>query len=146
MFPRGLVIFILFILLDVITKSIKDKKKIEEARKKRQESLSKSSSPIEKPVKKASKRQVVYREEKLPEYRVEAKPQEKTYSHQEKATDKVDEGAYVHKPQTTGIPVEERKLEEKKPKNNMKSNILRGIIYSEVLSEPKSLRNTRRSI
>ncbi len=137
MFPRGLLIFIIILAIDIITKSIKDKKKIEESRKKRSESLSKGKN-LEKNI----------FEEKLPEYMVEVKSEVSKFSSNIVDKEVVEEIKEVNEEKVKDILFKDRDniSNRKSRKNRIKKDILRGIIFSEILSEPKSLRNVKRSI
>ncbi|NLY67873.1 MAG: hypothetical protein GX069_09975 [Tissierellia bacterium] len=137
MFPRGLLIFIIILAIDIITKSIKDKKKIEESRKKRSESLSKGKN-LEKNI----------FEEKLPEYMVEVKSEVSKFSSNIVDKEVVEEIKEVNEEKVKDILIKDRDniSNRKSRKNRIKKDILRGIIFSEILSEPKSLRNVKRSI
>jgi len=120
MLPRSLLFFIMIMGIDIILKSIRDKKKIQKDR------------DILKPVPKVAQRRNIPIEPKIvkPEFRKK---------------DKIIEGS---KPEET-IQVIEDKIEEKRSrgsKEKLREDVLRGIIFSEVLSKPKALSRNRRSI
>lgn len=146
MFPRGLLIFIIILVFDIISKSIRDKKKIEESRRKRQQSLVRDDDMAKKSFREVSNRQEMFPEEKLAEYTVAAEPKETGYFDDEKIIDKVHDETHVHKSKITDMTIKDKEVTKKKTKNKKKNDILRGIIFSEVLSEPKSLKNTKRSM
>ena len=97
MFPRGLLIFIIILAIDIITKSIKDKKKIEESRKKRSESLSKGKN-LEKNI----------FEEKLPEYMVEVKSEVSKFSSNIVDKEVVEEIKEVNEEKVKDILIKDR--------------------------------------
>ncbi|NLX61382.1 MAG: hypothetical protein GXZ06_02500 [Tissierellia bacterium] len=146
MFPRGLLIFIMLLVIDVISKSIKDKKKIEESRRKKLESLSKDKNIEKNPFE--EKKEIDYGE-KLPEYIVEVKAKKNEFSNDIAHKEDIKEVKEVYKRDIgdNWIIKEEEEINNKKiKKKKMKKDLLKGIIFSEILSEPKSLRNMKRSI
>lgn len=149
MFPRSFLFFIFIIVIDIILKSIKDKKKIEQAKSRRREKLSRQSgnmkptvSPIE------SKKVNVQR----PEIKRELSKEKVTPFRDERRIDietvKKDKNlSRVYNQEVESY--EDSKINQNKinrSESQFKKDILRGIIYSEILSEPKSIRNMRKSI
>ena len=145
MFPRTLLFFIFMMVIDLIAKSIKDKQKIDKERKKRMENLSRRTSDKE-----VSERKVIKPiEDKstFSETRIEkTKYTEPTTSLEMKPW---EEPLFsdIHDQNTPSIS-KIKSNEEKKRKSNkqMKEDFLRGIIYSEILQKPKSIRNRQRSM
>lgn len=143
MFPRGLLIFILILVFDIISKSIKDKKKIEESRRKRQENLNRDTVMKESSFEEIKEFEEPFYEEKLEEYTVEAKNVETGSFSNDEYKDSIED--YTNKEQIvdmTKIYTESKEKSKKEKKND----ILKGIIFSEVLSEPKSIKNMKRSM
>ncbi|MCF6466526.1 hypothetical protein [Clostridium sp. Cult2] len=149
MFPRSFLFFIFLIVMDIILKSIKDKQKIEKARSKRREQLSRQPGDMQstvspsrekrKSIEKPRPKYEPIKERVVPlkdERRTEAQP--------------VNEEIYISSiyRQEIQSPIEKKVKGNKikKSKDQFKNDILKGIIYSEILSEPKSLRNIRKSI
>ncbi|NMB26576.1 MAG: hypothetical protein GX987_00800 [Tissierellia bacterium] len=131
MFPRSFLFFIIIMIIDIISKSVKDKKKIEKAKnkkvtppKKGREQLDKKS--IEKKPK-PLQREKVYKKE--PEWK-ETFPIE---SYENMDTIERMEGRI-------------KETKTKKSNEKLKKDLLKGIIFSEILTEPKGLKNRRRSI
>ncbi|MCF6461079.1 hypothetical protein [Clostridium sp. Cult3] len=145
MFPRTLLFFIFMMVIDLILKSVKDKQKIEKERTKRIENLSRRTSDKEvsnrkivKPIEDRrvlSKTRIEKSEYKEPTTSLEMKPWEEPLF-----SDICDENT----PSISKIKANEEK--EKKSNKQMKEDILRGIIYSEILQKPKSIRNRQRSM
>lgn len=137
--------FIIVIALDLILKSAKDKKKIEQARRKRTGDINQEPTKgrsimetireeIEKEVQKGSNKKVV----------------EPTI-YKEKAKMNMNKDAEMHKRSEWSEDVflkpiiETSKLKEVR-EDSLKKDILRGIIFSEIISEPKSIKNQRKSM
>ena len=135
MFPRSFLFFIIIIIIDLVSKSIKDKKKIEKAKGKKIRDLSKATIP--------------------PRENIE------TIVHKEKLKPLKDEDIFKSEPIVgTTFPTESYQVMDKteeiektaKKKNKEYSNekfkddLLKGIIFSEILSKPKGLTNKRKSI
>ncbi|CCQ97384.1 hypothetical protein CULT_610029 [[Clostridium] ultunense Esp] len=149
MFPRGLLFFIFMILIDIVLKSVKDKKKIEKARRKRKEQLSSQSGSMESTVLTLNKE----KENVLKPKVKKELPKERTRPLRDERILEmwtIKEESYTSKLYKDEIQSSIEKgiegKETKKSKEEFKNDILRGIIYSEILSEPKSLRNMRKSI
>lgn len=149
MFPRGLLFFIFMILIDIVLKSVKDKKKIEKARRKRKEQLSSQSGSMESTVLTLNKE----KENVLKPKVKKELPKERTRPLRDEGILEmwtIKEESYTSKLYKDEIQSSIEKgiegKETKKSKEEFKNDILRGIIYSEILSEPKSLRNMRKSI
>lgn len=137
--------FIIVIVIDLILKSAKDKKKIEQARRKRTGDIdqvpTKSKSimetiraEIEKEVQKGSNKKV-----------------EKPKVYKEKPSMNIKKDAEMHKRSewTEDVflkPVIESSTSKEINRNSLKKDILRGIIFSEIISEPKSIKNQRKSM
>lgn len=151
MFPNTIFIFIIVIVLNIITKSISDKKKIEMAKEKRKKQLmNRTNTPQATVVPLNKEKQTITRDEmeNLFEKEVKSKEPERTES----------ENIYHEKPFKDQYSDDDRKeslIEKKKNKNRKglshsmlksKNDIVKGIIYSEILSDPKGLRNQRKSI
>lgn len=143
MFPRSFLFFIFIMVIDLVLKSAKDKKKIEQSRKKKIEELNK---PFPK------------RKDRIKGHKEKIKPITKVKVEKETTKDKVkshigslemkawEEPLFDEGQNQNAEFIKYDKIEEKKTKklnNSIKDDILRGIIYSEILSEPKSLKKKR---
>mgnify|MGYP001019282592 CR=1 FL=1 len=136
MFPRSLLLFIFIMVIDLILKSMKDKK-IEQGRK---------AKPTDVPQIKR-KEVIVTQAPKVqqPKTRGRDMVNERSLEMQSLWEEPVsfEPSKEIIKPK-----IEDKVYEDKtkKSKEEFKKELLRGIIYSEILSKPKSLRNTRKSI
>ena len=133
MFPTSIFFFIFIIVIDLILKSIRDKRRIEEEKIKRMGRLNKDISQdikVPKERKNASKREKPYLIEK-------------DRSMEMKSFDEpLFSDSYDNKTKgEIGYQKDFKKV--KKPHSSMQEDILKGIIYSEILSKPKSLRNKK---
>lgn len=143
--------FIIVFVIDLVLKSAKNKKKVEQARRKRTDEINpiqpKNKSimqtikdEIEKEVQKDSKKRMV----KQPIYK-----EESTIAHKNsvemikndeiKNRSKWSEDIF-EKPITESLKNGENK------KDLLQKDILKGIIFSEIISEPKSIKNHRKSM
>lgn len=132
MSPRSLLFFFFIIIIDIILKSIKDKRKIEEARRKRNIELNNKQKYIKDVVIKSVSREPVEKKPKL--------EKKETIS---KAKPLWEESSSVKLVDIESKSLGKGVLEEKRTKKynkQIKKDIIRGIIYSEILSEPISLR------
>ncbi len=155
--PSPLLFFIFVIAIDLILKSSRDKKKIEQAKQKRTGELGKNtpmpSKPIadlrrilEEEVEKERRRELEKRQKKAIETKG-PKPSPKTQQETSK-TPVREQISWEIKPE------KESKVEVSKPtiskiekkEENLRKDIVRGIIFSEILSEPKSIQNQRKSL
>lgn len=159
--PGPLLFFIFIVVIDLILKSAKDKQKIEEARKRRTQELSKqpgvptTSRPmadlrkiLSEEIEKERQREIEKRQGKTPQRRNtlfnEKKPKVSTV---DKKAD-IKETSWEIRKEEKSIP-ESTKLDGIPAQNKertLREDILRGIIFSEILSEPKSLQNQKRSL
>lgn len=137
MFPRSILYLLLIFVVDLILKSIRDKKEIEEARDKRKEEVIIEARPIIE-----SKREVPKPREERSGPGIEgSKPRDTIL--QERRMSQVESWEITSLMEDEiGEEVEGdgRKRKRKHPLMKSKEDILKGIIYSEILSEPKSLR------
>lgn len=145
MFPKSFLFFIFITAIDLILKSMKDKKKIDESRAKRAEKLNKKSTKVSEtiPYKKISSPNVKQRTDNIIKEEKE-KPEEKGISFEMKS--RWEEPIFTEPYKEEIKSRVEKKISDtklRKSKKQMKEDILRGIIYSEILSEPKSLRNRK---
>lgn len=149
MFPGGLLFFIFMILIDIILKSVKDKRKIEKARRKRKEQLNSQSGSMESTVLTLNKEKENVQK---PNIKKEFPKERVRPLRDERIMDMITIKEETYSPKIYKDEIQssiEKRIEEKKikkSKEEFKNDILRGIIYSEILSEPKSLRNMRKSI
>lgn len=161
--PGPLLFFIFVVVIDLILKSAKDKQKIEEAKRMRTQELNKQPT-ASKPRPMADLRKILEEEVEKERQRELARRQKKTTQKQstlfsEKRTNKdfVDKKIDT-KEISWDIRENEKSISENKKSDvtspakvenkerNLRQDILRGIIFSEILSEPKSLQNQKRSL
>ena len=159
-----LIFFIVVVILDVFLKSAKDKKKIEEARRKRtrqiQDRTSKGrnimdtfNNEIEKNLRRRVPREpskdmnksrelkkdsIDLREYKLGIETLDAREYSFGNSFEESRILEDDKSKIKEK--------ELKKTSDKNSTHDLSKDILRGIIFSEILSEPKSIQNMKRSM
>lgn len=155
--PQGLLVFIIIFIIDMIFKSIKDKQKIERAMNERRKQVEGRPASLEKTVKPIEEKAVIEEspeplmEEDIEEYiidinRVDEEIQTKV-SYEEAAlmVDEIQNSTIYEKEIVPPVKKDIVKGSKKK-EDAIKRDILKGIIYSEILSEPKSLKYMRRSI
>lgn len=143
--------FIIVFVIDLVLKSAKNKKKVEQARRKRTDEINpiqpKNKSimqtikdEIEKEVQKDSKKRMVkqpiYKEESTIAHRNSV---EMIKNDEMKNRSKWSEDIF-EKPITESLKNGENK------KDSLQKDILKGIIFSEIISEPKSIKNHRKSM
>ncbi len=160
--PSPLLFFIFIIVIDLILKSAKDKQKIEEARKRKTQELNKqptASRPmadlrkiLEVEVEKERQRELGKRQKKTTqkqstlfnEKRVVVNSADKRIDTNERSWDIRETEKRISENKKSDITSPQAKVENKE--RNLREDILRGIIFSEILSEPKSLQNQKRSL
>ena len=135
MFPKSFLFFIFIMVIDLIFKSMGDKKKIKDKKMKRAGELSKKYNNTQETVAPLKERNIEESKFQEGERTFGMKSQDepmfpKTYD--DEIQPKIGDG------------IENKRT--KKSNKQMKEDILRGIIYSEILSEPKSLKNMRKSV
>lgn len=155
--PSPLLFFIFIIVVDLLLKSARDKKKIEESKKRKipeqgrqpqQQKQPRKSGPfadlrkiLEEEIQKERQREFERKNiqgEVLvePEPKVERRP-------------KVDYDLGIKPRSVEEKPIQEEKVESAETKTiskGFKEDIIKGIIFSEILSEPKGVKNQRRSL
>lgn len=128
-----LVLLIIWFLINAFLNSSKDKKKIEEARRKRLKQLGERKPVLTKTVTHVEDEQ--YQAE-MGSARIEQ-------------TEDITHDIYdIQTPKVTAIikTEEKEKSKEKNSAMDIKSDIVKGIIFSEILSEPKSIQNMKRGM
>jgi hypothetical protein len=143
--------FIIVFVIDLVLKSAKNKKKVEQARRKRTDEINpiqpKNKSimqtikdEIEKEVQKDSKKRMV----KQPIYKEESTIAHKNSVEMIKNDEMKNRSKWsediFEKPITESLKNGENK------KDSLQKDILKGIIFSEIISEPKSIKNHRKSM
>lgn len=139
--------FIFMIVIDLILKSSKDKKKIEQERQKRVKELQKQPSTTRSM---GDLKRILEEEIQIEKQREASKKQPK------QNRSKVSKPVVKETKESTieHFPREDMNLEIKTSKNSnkveekhdLKRDLLMGIVFSEILSEPKSIQNQRRSL
>lgn len=143
--------FIIVFVIDLVLKNAKNKKKVEQARRNRTDEINpvqpKSKSimqtikdEIEKEVQKDSKKRMV----KQPIYKEESTIAHKNSVEMIKNDEMKNRSKWsediFEKPITESLKNGENK------KDSLQKDILKGIIFSEIISEPKSIKNHRKSM
>lgn len=163
--PGPLLFFIFIIVIDLILKSAKDKQKIQEAKRRRTQELNKQSNTPTTPRPMADLRKILSEEIEKERQRELARRQSRTVQKQSNVlNEKKPNVSNVNKKIDTNeisweIVKDEKNIKDStKPdvtpvqskvdnkEKTLREDILRGIIFSEILSEPKSLQNQRRSL
>ena len=164
-----LILLVFWFVINILIKSAKDKKKIEEARNKRTQQI--ESRPIQNKTAQTIQRDTpnrnlnknrniidVFKEEIEKEINRERQMKpviseqkanlNKTVNEKviEKKTSVRDEYFSVNTDINYDKSLEEIKTYYRKPSLNIKNDLLKGIIFAEILSEPKSLQNRKRSM
>lgn len=163
-----LLFFIFIIVVDLVLKSLKDKKKIEQTKQKRQQELQSEvkmkpnyiepktnpsrsiMSTLREEIEKERQKEISRRQVK-PEVRenLKSKTEEKTTSTRmyddKEYWDKKREKDYIRE-NNIHTSTETKATDIEINKINIKEDIIRGIIFSEILSEPKSIQNQKRSM
>ncbi|NLK43295.1 MAG: hypothetical protein GX300_02745 [Tissierellia bacterium] len=162
--PSPLLFFIFIIIVDLILKSLRDKKKIDMAKERRQGELKKSqpSKPrpmadlrkiLEEEIQKERERQRPRpRQSEIPKGRINTKPKATPERSRPMETPmpSFEEADYsISTKAEKVLDNDERKenvLKTEMKKIKPREDIIKGIIFSEILSKPKSLQNQRRSL
>lgn len=141
MFPSALFFFIFMIIIDVVLKSIKDKQRIEVEKAKREKKNDLDVSTNRKDFSPKKSIEIDYYRgngellEDSEKYSLEMKPWDEPFFPE--VDDKKVQS--ISKINTKG---KRKRLSSKQ----MKKDILKGVIYSEILQEPLSMRNKRKSM
>lgn len=139
MFHEGLLIFIIMLVFDILSKSLSDKRKIEKSRKKAQNWPNKSIDIEKSSYGDVRKGKDIPAGSNLHTKEVKAEP---LGSQLQK-----DNMSYVKNEVKDAIAENAKRKDNieslNRKKNSMKNDILKGIIYSEILGEPKSIRIKR---
>ncbi|NMB09017.1 MAG: hypothetical protein GX981_11600 [Tissierellia bacterium] len=124
MFPRSIFYLILILIIDLILKSIKDKKKIQGEKENKKTEIPKKVKAYKEPEKTPKREKTqVFKSDKSLEMKSWEEPFSKVYSENQ------DE-----------IGAKKTTIKREKVFEAKKEDIIKGIIYSEILSKPKSLR------
>ncbi len=139
MFSPILLFFVILVIMDVISSSIKGKQKIEMEKAKREK---KTRVDISKDIEDFNTQESIemdYNNEKksADSNFLEMKPWEESIF--------TDLEIYDEKREVTLKTKTENKI-KKTSKEQIKKDILKGIIFSEILQEPKSIRNRKKSM
>lgn len=152
-----LLFFIFIIVIDIVLKSLKGKKKIDKAKERRQRDLNKQASKprpitdlrkiLEEEIKKERERS---RQREIPREKIETQPKAPTEINWDTGTSmpRTADPVYTKK-EDRKVNIEERKEKNEtteRQKINPREEIIKGIIFSEILSKPKSLQHKRRSL
>lgn len=121
MFPRSLIFFLMILGVDMVSKSVREKKKVQKARAKKIDQMKK----------------MVYTE-KAPKVTTEPR-----YKRPE-TENAVEDSKSNKSVESKGKDRDKKKRE--KSKEQFKEDVLRGVIFSEILSKPKALNKKRKSV
>lgn len=146
---NGIFVLIFWFIINLLIKSAKDKKKIEEARRRRAQQIEKrpikESKSIIDTIKDEIEREIQReRKGKIPVESKKPKPEPSRKVDIDRGPGWGDEVFEVKRKETKDIEV--TKTTSKSERSKMQDDILRGIIFSEILSEPKSVQNLKRSM
>jgi len=144
MFPNGLIVFIIILLFDILSKSIREKRKIDEARNKVRCKLNRDIIPDKK-----TTAEMVNRRESIDSVKKDDIKTKTVKKNLEPLNDqlKKDNNADKNREIKDTIQAMEKRNKKLDTKTGtIKNDIIKGIIYSEILSEPKSIRNIKRSM
>ncbi|HHV45674.1 MAG TPA: hypothetical protein GXX53_02005 [Tissierellia bacterium] len=144
MFPNGLIVFIIILLFDILSKSIREKRKIDEARNKVRGKLNRDIIPDKK-----TTAEMVNRRESIDSVKKDDIKTKTVKKNLEPLNDqlKKDNNADKNREIKDTIQAMEKRNKKLDTKTGtIKNDIIKGIIYSEILSEPKSIRNIKRSM
>jgi len=144
MFPNGLIVFIIILLFDILSKSIREKRKIDEARNKVRGKLNRDIIPDKK-----TTADMVNRRESIDSVKKDDIKTKTVKKNLEPLNDqlKKDNNADKNREIKDTIQAMEKRNKKLDTKTGtIKNDIIKGIIYSEILSEPKSIRNIKRSM
>lgn len=143
-----IIYLIAVIFLNLVLKSIKDKKEIEKERRKRIEELRDTAKERQETYtvlhRKEKKQERIY-DVPIEEYKID---EEKT-SHEESPISSVEPEKIVYLHDQAEKEEVKPRQEDKKDQvklDDLKKDLIRGIIVSEILSEPKSIKNIKRSM
>lgn len=153
--------FIIVFVIDLVLKSAKNKKKVEQARRKRTAEIKPVESKgrsimqtireeIEKEVQKESEKkdtgkrmlnQSVYKEDQIINHKSSLELMKET---EIKKRTQWSEDIFA-RPTTESHKIEVER-EESLRVNSLRKDFIRGIVFSEIISEPKSIKNQRKSM
>lgn len=139
-----IVFFIIIVGVDLFLKSMKDKKKIEEARRKRSEQLKKSLPQQQASVESISLEDILKEDKRrFKEEEIDFKDY-KTPGRYSSFTDYSFKYAkdIDTRSQRKDKEVKDTSHEKRNQSTDLQKDILRGIIFSEILSEPKSIKKS----
>lgn len=169
-----LILLVFWFVINLIIKSSKDKKKIEEARRKKSQQI--NNKPMQNNSTLSTNRDTVINRKKrnrsiidVLKEEIDREVQKEKQVQRERQTKPIKSQNERYITNLTKEAPEDRKIKERrlveeiKPEQvlnpivankerldtttfDIKKDILKGIVYKEILSEPKSLRNTRRSM
>ncbi|WP_353096080.1 hypothetical protein [Tissierella praeacuta] len=153
----GPLLFFILIVANIVLKSVNDKNKIEKKQTKVSKPISDLKKILVEEIEKERQRELkrtqrvpAGKKNSLPEKRI----QKKTINNERNAKrdisweivrkeDNVKEVENIKETEKIGSSVQ---IKNESQKRDLRKDVLRGIIFSEILSEPKSLQNQKRSL
>lgn len=148
---ESLIVFVIIIGINVFSKSVQDKKKIEKAKMKRTEELKKTSSPRPKMAERVDRAERSGRNLTEESNKARDKGQRPQYDYTT-TEDRIMEKNIAKKP-TTSKSTENPILKEiqEEIKNDLRGGLdnkklVNAIIWSEILAEPKSVQNIKKGM
>ncbi|WP_313756361.1 hypothetical protein [Tissierella sp.] len=149
--PGPLLFFIIIILVDTILKSVKDKQRIQ----KKQPTVSRPMVDLKKilveEIEKEKQREITKKQGNSAQrknHSFEGKKANKNTINEEinkkdLSWEIIKEENVVQETKKIDVPVQIKKENQER---DLRKDVLRGIVFSEILSEPKSLKNQKRSL
>ena len=157
--PSPLLFFIFIIIVDLILKSLKDTKNIDMAKERRQRELGKGQPSKTRPIadlrkileEEIQKERQRARQSEIPRRRIESQPKATVQATRDveapmPSSVEPDYSVSTKTEKVSDYGEKKDKESKSKVKINPRDEIIKGIIFSEVLSKPKSLQGQRRSL
>lgn len=150
--PSPLLFFIFIIIIDLVLKTAKDKKKIEKAKQQRSQEMQRQPEKpkpmqdlkkiLEQELEKERQKEIERRQGKMNPSQT-TKPKEKEVMVEKS----FERSSWDINRDEKNIPenIKPVTIQAENKENDLRKDILRGIIFSEILSEPKSIQNKKRS-
>lgn len=153
-----IVLVVAWFVINLVLKSSKEKRKIEEAKRRRESQLGGQTKDVKSTVdtsretlRKELQRAMTHKQPSKQPSKQPPKPAERPIQQQRPqreamlARESIDRDRKNEEIKSNAISVA-KPMKGNRVKLNIKKDLVRGIIFSEILSEPKSMTNHRRSI
>lgn len=141
---ESIIFFVVAMAINLVFKSVGDKKKIEEARRKRAEQLKSNPSgdQVNKQMKKWNK-EAEKRLQRVEQYNHELYEEDKKKEEPEKPLESI---SYVKKLEYEKSQIKGSDMDINNKNKMGRKELVNAIIWSEILSEPKSVQNIKRGM